>query len=108
MSVAEILDKAADLIEANGHWKGEATPGHVSVTDEAQQAILAGAPCCTVGAIYAAAADGEFERETAAYLAFRDWLDCRGLGGMVLWNDAPERTQQEVVTALREAVEANR
>lgn len=107
MSVAEILDKAADLIEANGHWKGEATPGHRSVTDEARRAILAGAPCCTVGALYAAA-DEDAARETGPYLAFRDWLDCRGLGGMVLWNDAPERTQQEVVTALRKAAEANR
>jgi len=102
-AIADIFDKAADLIEANGLHKGEATPGHATASTAAQQAILAGAPCCTVGALFTASP------QSGAYRAFRRWLsDSVGPIDIITWNDAPERTQQEVVTALREAAEAHR
>ena len=110
-ALADILNKAADLIEANGLHKEQYAPRwdawRLVDGSDAGADIRAGSPCCALGAIYTAAGGRpggvEAEEAFAEYLA-----DHITESGIPDWNDAPERTQQEVVTALRETAEANR
>jgi hypothetical protein len=89
---AEVLTKAADLIEQGGHCKG--TPRW-------------GTAYCASEAIYAACPElvtkptGRTCR--AARRAFYDAIHSPGITS---WNDAPERTADEVVAKLREAAQA--
>jgi hypothetical protein len=93
LSIADVLDRAADLIEPEGAW----TQGVLA--RDAQGKGVCGPPfsgaCsyCASGAIIAAA--GEFE------MAYYD-LVAHLIGDVVpVWNDAPGRTQSEVVSTLR-------
>lgn len=94
MSIADTLEAAAKLIEPEGAW----TQG---VWGDANSCM------CAEGAIYAAVgrdpmrgresiADGA-SKFLAKLLPFHDG------NAIAHWNDAPERTQAEVVIKLREA-----
>lgn len=104
MEVADVLERAADLIEPEGAW----TQGSFArtVTGFPVGFDTPAAKCfCTRGAIMRVQNRGVYDspaetffsnkvtRSTDGYVALR----------LVNWNDAPERTQSEVVAKLREA-----
>jgi hypothetical protein len=101
-TVSEILSAAADLIEPEGAW----TKGQFSRDKEGFYSATSGrkAVCwCALGAIKRTAPD------TEAAMAARDCLKSITSSVSVAdWNDAPERTQAEVVAKLREAAERAR
>lgn len=92
-TVADVLDKAADLIAAPGAWYRGSEQNHPK-------------SCyCAATAIDAAAGAMALGRPIRAF--FGSLLpDCKrhdDTARIWLWNDAPERTQEEVVFRLREA-----
>jgi hypothetical protein len=98
-TVADVLDRAADVIVERGHHKGsyEGWDGTV----------------CAGGALRVAITGKPFTRFTGAgeavtYMSARDRL-CDLLGSPIArWNDAPDRTADEVIAALREAARRER
>ncbi len=98
LSVAEVLDRAADLIEPEGrwtqHWFAKGDDG-----GELPELSPLASCWCGVGAIFAAA--GRSEKVGAEFLTAAVGVD--DIGDFEVWNDAPERTQAEVVAKLREA-----
>lgn len=90
--VADVLDGAADHIEKYGHHKGSgfAGPGSDSAA-------------CVIGAITIAGRTGA--DMLAAEVAVRATLDEPAIAR---WNDAPERTEQEVLDVLRLAAKQER
>lgn len=105
MSAADILEKAADLIEPEGAWTRfvfarDASGRRVSEQDPS-------ATCwCAAGAITVTAGGGFFGE--GAWKARSALLEALGAGIIPNWNDAPDRTQAEVVAKLREAAEKAR
>lgn len=101
-TIAEVLDRAADLIEPEGAW---------TQNEEARDAlgypvrsISAAASCwCIVGATFSVCRDLILSSDADSFLA--DTLpDEVGFGADVAeWNDTAGRTQAEVVAKLREA-----
>jgi hypothetical protein len=93
LSVAEALDRAADLIEPEGAWMQNA----LSKYDAAGNVTC----MCALGALLNVRG-ASFEAAD-----FLDTLLPQTRGGqkrpLAEWNDAPERTQAEVVAKLREA-----
>lgn len=94
-----VLSGAADLIEPEGAW----IQGHYAMTRFGRPIgpLEAPAACwCTVGALTnTACGDGPWQWwESRRYL--ERVIDRTGITD---WNDAPERTQAEVVSALRQA-----
>ena len=88
--IADILDKAADLIEPEGVWSWFDLGGTGDL--------------CAYLAIGEAVGDNDRERLLyCAAAAFAKQIGVTGREGIWEWNDAPERTQAEVVSALREA-----
>jgi hypothetical protein len=97
MGIAEQLDAAADLLE-----KGWAQ-GHDAETSDGESVELRSvrATCfCAAAAIERKCGD--------SYYAGLKLLEQVVGGGVVTWNDAPERTQAEVVAAVRKAAELAR
>lgn len=101
MLVSEILDKAADLIEPEGAWTRNALArrpdGHLIGPLEE------GATCwCLYGALDRVTGVSGYDGQAATALSnvIDDYVS--------EWNDRPARTQQEVVTALREAARKER
>ena len=99
-TVAEILNKAADLIEPKGAW----VKGFLA-KDEQGRGYKDGMPrnpvCfCAEGAVQAAAGKANLSLERQAFDALRRVLPTDFIHE---WNDAPDRTQTEVVAALRAA-----
>jgi hypothetical protein len=99
LNVAEILNKAADLIEPEGRWTQDGYAKDVIGRDiypDDPSAVC----FCALGAIARA---GGFDPDikpdhpavTTLHAAVGEWVP--------VWNDQPERTQAEVVAALREA-----
>lgn len=103
-TVADILTAAADLIERPGGW----TQG---VFARDANGCNAGwrqenAECfCVSGALSRVGGHPEFN---LAWQAFNSWTMRRGFPHLAKWNDAPERTQAEVVAALRAAAKKAR
>ena len=98
LTVAEVLERAADLIEPEGAWTTDASARNQS--GESVSVRNPDAVCfCALGAILrfgggAMNADdyfGNFLQDRQNWLAIGHW------------NDAPGRTQAEVVPKLREA-----
>lgn len=86
MKVSEILSKAADLIEPEGKWTKMFYETHDG-------------RFCAYGAIdYVCHSEYQSVRRAAERLR-----DVIGSTHIAPWNDAPERTQAEVVAALRQA-----
>jgi hypothetical protein len=103
-SVAEILDAAADLIEPEGAWTQKANARDAG--GEKVSALGSAATCfCMAGALIRASG-GEYPKTFVEAVLpepsspYHDWL--------VAFNDAPGRTQAEVVAKLREAAAAAR
>ena len=105
LTTAEILTKAADLIEPKGAW----TQGTFWRDREGRQvcledALLGSASCmCMAGAIYVASGQRHpshrlWELVDKVIPRPRD-----GSAAMPFFNDNPERKQAEVVAALRKA-----
>jgi hypothetical protein len=99
VNTSEILTRAADLIDKRGHAK------RAYQTSD-------GALCLRGAVIKAVSLRFSFKRcsltpaaAQVAIAAFRRHIGCYG---EITWNDAPERTKEEVVTALRGAAEAAR
>lgn len=92
MTPAEVLRKAADVIREQGHCKG------VYSTEDGR--------VCVYGAINTAAGHwpvfegDDYVVDTACRTLMRH-LDY----DVVYWNDAPERTAEEVIAALEKAAE---
>jgi len=103
-TVADILTAAADLIEPEGRW----TTGAFARTVKGRVIGSSEAPAtcwCAVGAVYRSAYPHGSYRVYRALELLSDTVGCYHIGG---WNDAPERTQAEVVAALRAAAEKAR
>lgn len=88
-----VLLKAADLVSAGwfqlGRHRSQTGPGKCY--------------CAMTAIMYAARVLDATELEHEASVALRAFLD---VGSLATWNDAPERTQSEVVAALRAAAGA--
>lgn len=100
--VADVLEKAADHIHVHGHHKGY---------------YAKGAKTCAKGAIYHAAgiplsqlqlgSDGVVllknipEISIEANKALSKYIPNEHQGHLPIWNDKPERTQEEVEDALK-------
>jgi hypothetical protein len=110
IETADILDEAASVIERNGLHKGSFCndgPG-------AKTKIPRDWACCPYGAINIAA-NGERPWQAsdggeAAYKALVKHLGISdGHGDTVAdWSDHPDRTAEQVITALRSAAQAER
>jgi isopropylmalate/homocitrate/citramalate synthase len=99
LSVADVLSKAADLIEPEGAWiQGDfaknAAGENTGLTEFRGPAVC----WCTYGAIEQVTDDEEVMVAAEVFLA-------KMLKGTSIaeWNDARNRTQAEVVAKLREA-----
>lgn len=94
---SEVLSRAADLIEPEGKW----TQGDYArdAGGEGRWPSSNDATCwCAIGAIRRCAPDSPYR--ALAYFAM-----AAGGSACVDFNDAPHRTQAEVVAALRRASE---
>jgi hypothetical protein len=104
-NVADILTAAAEIVAKPGAWtkRALARPDSDS-TLELDSALDRRAGCwCVEGAILRAAGeDGDWE---PAFEALKDYIGTRAL---FQWNDSFDRTQAEVVAALRAAAEKAR
>lgn len=106
LSVAEVLERAADLIEPEGAWTQRALARNAAGKDTGLSERFGPAVCyCVMGATAFAAADDEpfSDLGDEADHFFANFLGAQASGGLHVWNDAPERTQAEVVAALRQA-----
>lgn len=99
MNVADILDKAADLIEPEGAW----------VQEEFIRVTGAGGPvlCCAVGALALVLSDkhpyADRIGEAEAWVNEHRALLGMSAADLESWNDDEERQQEEVVALFREA-----
>jgi len=106
-TVADVLDAAADLLTPEGAWvqgkMGRTAKGHtVRVAADIDAAVC----YCAAGALWKAAGG-----EAGGRLVFKAFGVMSNQGrtpGIGTWNDAPGRTQSEVVAALREAATSAR
>jgi len=99
LSVADVLDRAADLIEPEGAWTQ-----HVFARDGDRRTYWqdSKATCrCIRGAVWFVAGSQRLDVENALEAVLP--ASGPGLSALVVYNDAPERTQPEVVAKLREA-----
>lgn len=96
MTPAEILTKAAELLEKPGAW----TQGAFARTATGEKCFPgANAVCwCAGGALTQVSPREAAVAATKAYRLFDDLV-----GGLLSFNDHPSRTQAEVVAKLREA-----
>lgn len=102
---SQVLDAAADLIEPEGAWTQGAygRDGYGVGLDERE---LSEAKCfCVSGAIIRVGDGNELWR---ACLRNFEAAVGDGFRSFIQWNDAPERTQAEVVSALRKAADIAR
>lgn len=115
MSVADVLSRAADLIEPEGAWTQGAS-ARTADGEDLPKGVEPGAVCwCILGAIgkivghpanrlfgmAERALDEVIPSDTIILHVGDDEDDELPLAAS--WNDAPERTQSEVVAKLREA-----
>jgi hypothetical protein len=91
MTEADVLDKAAKIIEERGWCQGK-------------EAFRSGGPTCAAVAIGIAAPVGTGLRGQAERF-LHHWLTPTPRN-VIFWNDAPGRTADEVITALRSAAAA--
>lgn len=98
LTVADVLERAADLIEPEGAW----TQGAYAKYADGRETIVGrgeGLVCwCLIGALDAATDD-------VRHLWKDAFQATQAVVGRPLasWNDKPDRTQGEVVSKLREA-----
>lgn len=103
LSVAEVLSRAADLIEPEGKWTQgclfrDAEGKGLRPSDSGKSCFCMAGALVQIGGPWA-----------SAWNFLDDALPKVGFGNRTgAWNDAPERTQAEVVAKLREAAELAR
>jgi len=101
--VSQVLSEAADLLEKPGAWtQGEYARGKSGRPVKRRYAAVC---FCALGAIDAAHGETDIGNEVdveAARFVTSVAVPER-VGNLALWNDAPERTQAEVVDAFRRA-----
>jgi len=99
ISVADVLERAADLIAKPGAWaQGEYGRGPGGIVWEQDAPEPEGLNCfCLYGAV-AHVSKARAGCDTPA-VKFLEALNVSATG----WNDAPERTQDEVVALLRKS-----
>lgn len=118
MKTSEILDKAADVLEERGWWRGDYMPN----INERQRLDVAveSCPVCLLGGLNVAVGNAPDEPiyidtspdafEAARVLADRVGIDlaisATRLGDK--WNDAFDQTAEEVVRELRTAAASER
>lgn len=85
-AIADILRRAADIIEENGWIQG-------TLVDDETGAV------CAIGAIQQACR----QIDTPTYWSARNALGQYVDDGVSIWNDDEDRTKEEVLAALREA-----
>jgi hypothetical protein len=109
-TVPEILRAAADLIEPEGAWTQGAFSRNADGTTDIDEAVASNPVCwCALGALAKASGVDPLDPrafvlpapQIAAYPILRRLVG----GDFVFWNDAPKRTQAEVVAKLREAAD---
>jgi hypothetical protein len=87
LSAADVLDRAADLIERGGHLK---------------QLYMNNGALCALGGLMAAVGSDEsidpYHDPRTMIAADTLW---RYVGAVARWNDAPERTKDDVTSTLR-------
>lgn len=108
---AAILDRAAEIIERNGLHKG-------AMFDRAESAPPEECPVCPWGALAIAVVGTPSLRTNTDVRAVKPYANVLaaflGLPGtdsswsVPDWNDAPERTADEVIAALKAAAQAER
>jgi hypothetical protein len=99
---AGVLASAADLIEVEGAWTQRVFARNAEGEETGLSECRGPAVCwCALGAISKIAGNDDLLVERAEYALMR-LLRCE-VDGIANWNDAPERTQAEVVAKLREA-----
>lgn len=90
----DVLREAARILMRDGWTQGEVgTPGGTK---------------CAVGAIKAACGVHLYDWSDTAVAAadlLQNWVDPRGSYRVADWNDAPERTAEDVILALKRAAE---
>jgi len=100
MRVSDVLDRAADLLTPEGAWTQELFARDIC-GGPLSAGFDEGAVCwCAIGAIEKVTGE-EFLEELPVLAAQQ--LESVLLTAIPPWNDAPERTQAEVVAKLREA-----
>lgn len=98
--VSQVLSEAADLLEKPGAWTQGVFARNAKGENTGLSEIRGKAVCwCVLGAT-AASAGSNLGLSSAADHFLRDFLGVEELGS---WNDAPDRSQEEVVDALRRA-----
>jgi hypothetical protein len=105
LTIADVLNRAADLLEKPGAWTqgwfARDAIGNKTPVDSRSATCF-----CVMGALQRAA---NATHSDDVIIAAREILIANGarakgpLGRIANWNDAPERTQAEVVAKLREA-----
>lgn len=106
--IARVLYGAARILEPEGAWcqgwyAKDANGMDVRAMEDDCDALSPRAcQFCAVGAIRRAAGDAEEAVDPAVDVLVRVVKDDMN-ASVTLWNDAPERTQAEVVAKLREA-----
>lgn len=103
MTVSDILERAADLIEPEGRWTQDEFVRNLSGAcgDELGPWPRGKLCFCVLGAISRANHD-----QLVGEMTFAPVVQAMGLKfahELARWNDAPGRTQAEVVAKLREA-----
>lgn len=106
-SITSLLNAAADLVARPGAW----TQGYVArdKTGRIVEADARAARCwCGIGAVMRVAKAIKSDRtENLACKALHQFAHGRGFTSFGNFNDAPERTQDEVVTALRKVAQSS-
>lgn len=111
LSVAEVLDRAADLIEPEGAWTqlggdDDGSDGECA-RDAAGFPVPATDPRASCWCLFGAIERATNGHDTTIVRAF-EWLTGKRSDDLVQFNDDEERTQAEVVAALRAAAEKAR
>jgi len=102
LSVAEVLERAADLIEPEGAWTQGAFARNAQGKDTGLSESRGPATCwCVLGATDHVS--GEDDPVVQADHLLAQVIGGAAHNGLGEWNDAPGRTQSEVVAKLREA-----
>lgn len=99
--IADVLERAADKVSPEGTWTQDEF-----ARDETGKPLAggwsAGAACwCAMGAVEAVLGRKAASAGLALYIDFVE--TAARTPSLVAWNDAPGRTQAEVVAALRDA-----
>jgi hypothetical protein len=100
-SVADVLQRAADLIARPGAWtQGEFARGKTGRPVKTRDCAVC---LCVIGAIDVASGARPGTEANDDALRVLAWEVGCSLWDIAVWNDEPERTQEEVVAKLKEA-----